>query len=490
MSPKRAFGQFSSQLTHDPRTPRAGNGSAEARVFAGTPALDILDAHASGLQIAVPPGNVSPATPMKRRGKSMSRRRGQNGSIEGSGKWYVVRWWMDVPGQEKRKLMRKRVCPVSGPGLLSKSERERRGREIIVESGADTVEHFNKVVKQQPATVLAFKEQAKRWLEHLRNRKRKPVAPGTIEDWEGILENWINSNIGDCPVGDVNNSVLKRLVAIMSEEGLSPKTIENYVQVPKMVVASVVDDDGNQVYPRKWNHDFIDMPIVEPSEQNRPSFSFEIMAGLAKYHRPREQMLFILGGAGGFRVGEELGIEIDKHLSADCSTITIEQKARRGRVEHRVKNRNAKRQVDLHPEVAKLLKFFIGTRTSGFLFQTKNGTPLSLTNVLRRHLHPALKKLGYVNPHTGDHKAGTHAFRRFRNTYLRNETSCPKGLRDYWLGHAGNSMDDLYDMVKDNPVLRKQRAAEYGIGFELPTSVSIVPNVPKNKAKTKIKKAA
>jgi hypothetical protein len=38
-----------------------------------------------------------------------------------------------------------------------------------------------------------------------------------------------------------------------------------------MVVASVTDDDGNQVYPRKWNHEFIDMPIVEQSEQNRPS---------------------------------------------------------------------------------------------------------------------------------------------------------------------------------------------------------------------------
>jgi hypothetical protein len=102
----------------------------------------------------------------------------------------------------------------------------------------------------------------------------------------------------------------------------------------------------------------------------------------------------------------------------------------------------------------------------------------------------SMEESGYVNPHTGDHKAGTHAFRRFRNTYLRNETSCPKGLRDYWLGHAGNSMDDLYDMVKDNRVLRKRRAAEYGIGFELPTSVSIAPNVPKNKTKPNIKKAA
>jgi hypothetical protein len=73
-------------------------------------------------------------------------------------------------------------------------------------------------------------------------------------------------------------------------------------------------------------------------------------------------------------------------------------------------------------------------------------------------------------------------FRRFRNTYLRNHTSCPKGLRDYWLGHAGNSMDDLYDMVKDNAPFRKQQAVEYGIGFELPASV--VPNVPKKQRKT------
>lgn len=138
-----------------------------------------------------------------------------------------------------------------------------------------------------------------------------------------------------------------------------------------MVVASVTDDDGNQVYPRKWNHEFIDVPIVKHSEQNRPSFSPEIMTGLAMYHHPREQMLFVLAGAGGFRIGEALGIEIDKHLSADCPTITVAQKARRGRVERRVKSINAEREVDLHPAIAKLLKGFIGTRTTGFLFRNQ-----------------------------------------------------------------------------------------------------------------------
>src|SRR5215475_6667202 len=97
--------------------------------------------------------SVVPAIPVKRRGKSMSRRTGQNGFIERSGKWYVVRWWMDVAGQQERKHMRARVCPISGPGLLSKSERERRGREIVAKSGADTVEYFNEVVQQQKGGV-------------------------------------------------------------------------------------------------------------------------------------------------------------------------------------------------------------------------------------------------------------------------------------------------------------------------------------------------
>ena len=79
----------------------------------------------------------------------MTRRRGQDGSIETSGKWTVVRFWIDVPGQEKRRHVCERICPKSGPGVLSKSEQKRRAKEIIAASGCDTEEHFRKVVLQQ-----------------------------------------------------------------------------------------------------------------------------------------------------------------------------------------------------------------------------------------------------------------------------------------------------------------------------------------------------
>jgi hypothetical protein len=49
---------------------------------------------------------------------------------------------------------------------LSKSERQRRAREIIAQSGADTAEYFNKVVQPQKVGVVTFKEQASRWIEH------------------------------------------------------------------------------------------------------------------------------------------------------------------------------------------------------------------------------------------------------------------------------------------------------------------------------------
>jgi hypothetical protein len=247
----------------------------------------------------------------------MSRRTGQNGHIEKSGKWYVVRWWMDVPGQEKRTHPRARICPISGPGSLSASERKRRAREISAESGADTVEYFNEVVPQQKAGIVTFKEQSSHWLKRIRNRKRKPIAPSTIEEWERILTKRINPQIGDCPISDVNNTVLKKLVATMVKEGLSAKTIDNYVQVPKMVVASVTDKDGNKVYPRTWNHDFIDLPLVEKEKQNTPTFSAEVMTGLALWKSPPERMIFVLCGAAGLRIGEALGIEIDKHISPD-----------------------------------------------------------------------------------------------------------------------------------------------------------------------------
>jgi len=144
----------------------------------------------------------------------------------------------------------------------------------------------------------------------------------------GCLQKRLTPALGDLPLSEVNNAAVKRSVSTISEGGLSAKSMDTYNQVVKMVVASVVNGEGEEVYPRRWNHDFIDMPVVDKTEQNTPSFSSEIMTGLRAWKCERERVLFILNDAGGLRIGETLGVEIDKHCSPDFTTLTISQKVR------------------------------------------------------------------------------------------------------------------------------------------------------------------
>jgi len=66
---------------------------------------------------------------------------------------------------------------------------------------------------------------------------------------------------------------LRQFVEILSAAGLAPKTIVNVVTVVKLVVASAVDEDGDQIHPRIWNHEFIQLPLVIQETQKRPTIN-------------------------------------------------------------------------------------------------------------------------------------------------------------------------------------------------------------------------
>jgi integrase len=413
---------------------------------------------------------VAKATPEKRkRGKSMSRRSGQCGYIEVRGKYFVVRFWKDVPGQDERMHASEKICPISRPGRMTKPERERRAKEIIAASGADTPEHLAKA--EGGSLGVTFRGQAAWWIERVQHRKRKPVAPATVEWWQGALDAWILPNLGDVPLSSVGNLALKGLVEKMVKAGLSPKTVNTYSQVVKSVVASAVNEEGEQIFPRKWNHEFVDMPVVEKSKQNTPHFTSEVITGILGSSKGYKQMFCALLGGTGLRAGEALGLEVDKHISDDFSTLYIRQKVRRGKLESFLKTEGGRRDVDLCPALAEMLKKYVGERISGFLFNNKNGNSLSQTNLLRRGLHPALKKLGQP-------RAGFHAFQRFRATWLRKNRTPEDSIR-FWLGHADETVTDGYSKLREDVQYRKEVADKIGLGFEISAQTpDVVPNVP------------
>jgi hypothetical protein len=92
--------------------------------------------------------------------------------------------------------------------------------------------------------------------------------------------------------------------------------------------------------------------------------------------------------------------------------------------------------------------------------------PLGQSNILRRILHPILAELEQP-------KCGAHAFRRFRPTWLR-ENSVPRDLEHFWMGHADEEVGDLYSQLESNIQFQKEVAERIGLGFELASLNAVV----------------
>ena len=432
------------------------------------------------------------ATPIRRRGKCMSRRVGQNGNVfvkpnckngrcnhkKGLCPKYG-RYWVDQPGQHER--LRK----VISFGEATQTMAERKLRDHIRETQVDSLETFVEI--NSPATT--FKQQAQWWLDEMRagrivsRKKRKPIKPATLAGYQAAV-NWLNESIGSTPLADIKNEVAKQLVIRMRAADLADKTIVNYFQVVKAVVASAVSSEGEQLHPRNWNFHFIGLPVIDEKKQRKPSFTTSEVEQILTRAKGRYKVLFALLAGTGLRIGEALGLKIDEHLSGDFSTIKVRQSVWRGSVQT-PKTDNAVREIDLPSSLAAFLKASVGGRTSGFLFQTESGRPMTQRNVLRDGLG---KIQGNMHLVVG---TGFHSFRRFRTAHLR-KNRVPWDLQKLWLGHANKDVTDRYaEQLKEDVEWRKEEAEKAGLGFKLPGLETLfgLLGLPKQQ-KSKLKKVA
>ena len=259
---------------------------------------------------------------------------------------------------------------------------------------------------------------------------------------------------------------------------LAPATIRDYSNIVKAIVASAVNAQGDELFPRTWKEEFIDTPIVQ--YQRQPSTDKAGMEAILKEATCQYRMLYaLLAGCGPLRAGEALGLEIGKHVSQDCRTLYIRQKAKRGIIQPSTKTQSGTqvqcdgeaigRDVDLCTKLAGMLRNFIGSRTSGLLFCTSTGNQLLQANTLQDSLHPILKKIEHV-------KGGFNIFRRFRITKLKT-SDCPEFLQHFWSGHAHTHVSERYTKLLKDHDFRLGWAEKIGIGFELPAR-SIAPRAP------------
>src|SRR6266568_1268021 len=293
-------------------------------------------------------GIMPDAIPDRKR-RCMSRRSGQNGRIEKKGKVFYARFWLDVPGEAKRVYKSVRICPVDGPGSLNKFELKRRLKEIIAEFGANSEATLRETEAVNLGTT--FKQQAERWLQLAQTRKRNPIKPRTADAWAGYLK-YINLQIGEMPLSEVNNLAVKEFIAKMATEEkngkprFAPKSIANYVQLTQMVVGSALNDKGEAIYPVKWNHDFMDMPVI--GEQRKPAFTEAEVTSIITKANGGFRVLYALLAGSGVRIEEAIALQVQ---DLKGTVLHVRHSHWNGDL-YTPKTEAGIRKVDLHPSLA------------------------------------------------------------------------------------------------------------------------------------------
>jgi integrase len=188
------------------------------------------------------------------------------------------------------------MCDTMAAGL--------RLREYIERTGVCSKRRFHQI----PVPGTTFRQQAEWWMESLSTRRRRPLKPATVYGWQHCLDRWILPNLAHKLVSEVGNGALRQFVEILSAAGLAPKTIVNVVTVVKFVVASAVDEEGDQIHPRVWNYEFIQLPLVIKGKQNRPTVTEAEVSGLLNSLKERYAVLVALVAGTGLRIGEALAV--------------------------------------------------------------------------------------------------------------------------------------------------------------------------------------
>jgi integrase len=424
-------------------------------------------------------GRISTAITAQRRkrGPSLSRRTGQSGSVStkpecnrGTCQHKICpqygRFYIDRPGQERDRVS----IPL---GRVTKSAAIKALREHIQSRGINSAESFERA--NNNVMQRTFKEQSRTWLDGIADgsivakKTREPMKRATISSYEGIvgfLNDAEKGGIADVALADFSNDAARKLVTRMKSltPKLSVKTINSYFQVLQVVMASATDSEGNQLFDRKWNLSFIALPRLNPAKQATPSFEGSQIGTIVSKARGQYAVLYCLLGGSGLRIGEAVGLRVEHSLN-DCATVSVVQSIWHGKLQA-PKTQAAVRKVDLSSGLAQMLREYLGDRTKGFVFQTKNGLPLNARNIERDSLDKILAEMGIK-----EKGRLFHSFRRFRESILlRSETR--NILINYWMGHSDEEMSTRYgkQLIEDD-AWRMEWAEKTGLGFKLPESL-------------------
>ncbi len=385
----------------------------------------------------------------------MSRRSGQSGSVYVKGSQYIGRYRVDVPGQNKRV---RRTVIIGNIDQFTRPKAERWLSKFIEEEGVNDASHLAR--SQSP--VVTFGLAARGWKDHhlIVNKKRSSQRSMSCE-----LNKHILPHLKDTPLEGITYPVVRGLIQTWQREALSRKSIKNLFGIVRAIYNFQFDEMAQRGKPvvSPWLVKWKKVAPPKTVQRELPYFTVKQMAAVVNAAKTQmNRALFALAAGTGARAGELFALRVETDVNLHEQTITIRRSVFEGE-ENTSKSdtgdEDRTRTVPIDPSVATELKKHMQGRRSGYLFETRNGTPLRLSNVLEDKLQPILRKLKFIQP-----GMGMHAFRRGRISHLVYSGVSRQVIRD-WCGHSSDKMIDHYtkmlrqhhapEMAKVKPLLRR-----------------------------------
>lgn len=400
----------------------------------------------SGVLVFAP----EPSAPRQKRRKSMARRSGQDGVVEKKGHFWYGRYYEDVPGQVERRRVAVRLGLRSE---LTKPEAKRMLKDVIHKAGVNTAEHLERS--------KVFKDITDWWIIN----KLSFSKPSTQQAAQNHLNAHILPFFGELALVDITEQKVQEFVRELANKTyrrnvnspvkhLSPKSIRNVLGILRLILGR-----------KHWQDWSLTLP--KPTRHEQRWFSREEMLAIVNAAKGKEKVLFNLLAGTGMRAGEAFALYVPD-IDLERGVITIQRASYKG-VEGTPKTLAGFRRVNIDADLVAVLRAYIGTRTTGRLFSTRNGKPLQKDSV-RKSLQSILRRLNLP-------EAGLHSFRHGRVSWL-NMQGCPGDLIRAWVGHSNLKVTSIYTHFDET--FRTQAANSFGLNS------SVRPNRPNEEPETAV----
>ena len=283
---------------------------------------------------------------------------------------------------------------------------------------------------------MTFNEAASSYIESLTQPRRRGALSSNSVRLYTLHANRLALHFGPIDLAYVRNGRVRECIRALQAEQLSASTIASIYSVLRQIVSSIRNSDGEQVYTQEFDADFLNLPIVKPTDQPCAT-----AADVARAFSTPNNPLVPFLAATGLRVSEALSVEIGgAGNSYDRATGTVHLRVA-------LKTPAAARSVLL---TADFLNWF-NTRIPA------NGRLFPHTY---QQVHDALAKANLPN---------AHAFRRFRITHLRKAGMNESVLRRQ-VGHNDPGVTSRYDRSASDEAFVSSEVEKAGVGFTFSSS--------------------